>query len=133
MITTKTVLKINAALFTGYGIGFILFPEFMGSTYLNNPSEANEYAYWIMKYGGVANVAMGLMQLIIADGTQPKVQKSVACIIGVTFLVNWYNFYNKRYWIKDAAFIQICFMNFSMAALNFLSRHADNAKISKIR
>ena len=133
MISTKTVLKINAALFISYGIGFIFFPKFMGSMYLNNPSAPNDYAYWIMKYGGVANVAMGLTQLIIADGTPTKVKKSVACIIGVTFLVNLYNFYNKRHWIQDAAYIQILVMNFSMAALNFLSRDAGNPKRSKIR
>ena len=40
--------------------------------YLNNPSTANDYAYWIMKYGGNVNV------VIIANGTDAKTHKIVA-------------------------------------------------------
>ena len=120
MINTNKALRINAALLIGYGLALIFIPAFMCSFYLKNPSAMGEHAQQIMKYCGVANVVLGIILWVIADGAKAWIQKCVLSIMGIMMLVNTWVAFEKRDWHNDSAWMQLLIMNGVMAAMNLM-------------
>ena len=119
MLNTRNALRLNAAIFIGYGIGMMFAPQLMSSMYLKYPSSMNEYSHWIMRYAGIANCLLGAIYLAIADGGSQSMKKCVLSIIGVGNLLSAYCAFSKQDWHQPAAFIQLMILQFGLCAINF--------------
>ena len=117
-LDTKNTLRINAVIFIAYGIGFIVAPQLMSSMYLKQPEALNGYAYWIMRYLGIANCSLATIYLAIADGAAESMKKCVLSIIAVGNLASAYCAYSKQDWHHQSAFIQLMILQFGLCGIN---------------
>ena len=117
-INTKTMLRVNAAMLMGYGIGCIFVPEMLVSTYFSNQSAINNHGYYLMKCCGISYCLLAGIFLAIGDGASESMKKCVLSIMGLANLVSAYFVFDNQNLFPQFAYYQLLIMNVGLGALN---------------
>merc|ERR1712154_260617 len=118
MVSTQSALRFNAAIYVGYGLGFMFAPSLMSSTYLKQPEMMNDHALFCLKWAGLAQTVFGAAQLAIADGGSDSMKKCILSILGVGNAMAAFLAFTGKDFHLEKPWYQVIAMQFGCCALN---------------